>query len=61
MKNEIRYEVQFCNYGLDDWHVLSKNIESKKKAKDIVRDCKAFGVEFKYRILKLTIKKEIVK
>jgi hypothetical protein len=39
--------------------------KQKKEAKDMVRDCKKFdredGVTFEYRIVKLTIKKEVMK
>jgi hypothetical protein len=65
LKDEIKYEVQFYDDCIDDWCILDSGIELKKEAKSIVHDCKMFdkedGLKIKYRILKLTIKKEIVK
>jgi hypothetical protein len=65
MKDEIRYEVQSYGDHIDEWYPLDSNIELKEEAKSFVRDCMNFdkeqGLKLKYRIVKLTIKKEIVK
>lgn len=65
MKDEIEYEVQSYDDCFDDWYKLDSCIKSKKEAKSFVRDCKCFdkreGLKIKYRIVKLTIKKEVVK
>lgn len=65
MKDEIEYEVQSYDDRIDDWYPLDSGIELKKEAKCFVRDCKNFdkekGLKIKYRIVKLTVKKEIVK
>ena len=61
MKDEVEYEVQSFDRNIGVWYTVSIGIESKKKAKDEVRYCKKFNREsVKYRILKLTIKKEVV-
>lgn len=64
MKYEIKYEVQSYDDRIDEWYTLDSNIELKKEARLFVRDCKDFdkkqGLKIKYRIVKLTIKKEIV-
>ena len=64
MKDEIKYEVQFFDDNIDEWNT-GDVFWSKKEAKDAVRDYKKFdkkvGMKFKYRIVKLIIKKEIVK
>lgn len=64
MKDEIKYDIQFFYDGIDDWDSLNV-VETKKEAKDTVRDCKRLdkkdGVKLKYRIIKLTIKKEVIK
>ena len=64
LKDEIKYEVQFFDYYISMWITLDVS-ESKKEAKSIVSDCKKFdkedGPKFKYHIIKLTIKKEVVK
>lgn len=65
MKDEIKYEVQFRDDTLiDEWQ--SADVYYRKKdAKDAVRDFRKFDKEVditvKYRIVKLTIKKEVVK
>jgi hypothetical protein len=65
LKGEIKYEVQSYDDRIDEWYPLDSNIELKKEAKCFVRDCMNFdkeqGLKLKYRIVKLTIKKEIVK
>jgi hypothetical protein len=65
LKREIKYEVQSYDDRIDEWYPLDSNIELKKEAKCFVRDCMNFdkeqGLKLKYRIVKLTIKKEIVK
>ena len=65
MKGEIRYEVQAYDDFMDDWYTLDEGIKTKKEARLFVLDCKDFdkenGLKLKYRIVKLTIKKEIVK
>lgn len=64
LKDEIKYDVQFFDDCIPAW-VKMDEFESKKEAKSIVRDCKKFdkedGLKLKYRIVKLTIKKEIIK
>lgn len=65
MKDEIKYEVQFFDdTHIDEWQ--SADVYYRKKdAKDAVRDFRKFDKEVditvKYRIVKLTIKKEVVK
>ena len=48
-----------------DWYTLDEGIKSKKEARCFVRDCKEFdkenGLKIKYRIVKQTIKQEVVK
>lgn len=65
MKNEIEYEVQSYSDRIDDWFTLDGGIRSKKEAKSFVSDCKRYdkkeGLKIKYRIIKLTIKEEVVK
>jgi hypothetical protein len=65
MKDEIRYEVQSYDDNFGEWYTLDEGIKSKKEARLFVRDCMNFdkeqGLKLKYRIVKLTIKKEIVK
>lgn len=65
MKDEIEYEVQSYDDHIDDWYTLDSGIKLKKEAESFVRDCKKYdkesGLKFKYRIVKLTIKKEVVK
>jgi hypothetical protein len=65
MKDEIKYEVQSYDDSFGDWYTLDEGIESKKEAKCFVRDCKKYdkesGLKIKYRIVKHTIKKEVVK
>jgi hypothetical protein len=65
IKDEIMYEVQYYNDRIDDWDTADEAITSKKEAKSIVRffkHCdKEEGIKFKYRIVKLTIKSEVVK
>jgi hypothetical protein len=64
MKDEIKYEVQFFDGNIDEWN--SADVYWRKKdAKDAVREFRKFDKEvdipMKYRIVKLTIKKEVVK
>ena len=65
MKGWIEYEVQSYDDLIDVWYTLDSRIKSKKEAKAFVRDCKSNdkveGLKIKYRIIKLTINKEIVK
>ena len=65
MKDEIEYEVQSYDDRYDDWLTVDSGIKSKDEAKLFVSDCKKSdkqeGLKIKYRIIKLTIKKEIVK
>lgn len=65
MKDEVEYEVQSYDDRMDDWYTLDSGIKSKKEARCFVLDCKdsdrEAGWKIKYRIVKLTIKKEIVK
>lgn len=64
MKDEIEYEIQSFD-DIDEWYTIDEGIKTKKEAKLFVRDCKDWdkrkGLKIKYRIVKLTIKKEIVK
>jgi hypothetical protein len=64
LKDEIKYEVQFFDDYIPAWINIDVS-ESKNEAKSIVSDYKkidkADGRKFKYRIIKLTIKKEVVK
>lgn len=64
MKDEIMYEVQFFDDCISNW-IKMDEFESKKEAKCVIRDSKMFdkeeGLKLKYRIVKLTIKKEVVK
>jgi hypothetical protein len=64
LKDEIKYDVQFFDDYIPAWINIDVS-ESKKEAKCFVRDYKKFdkedGLKFKYRIIKLTIKKEVVK
>jgi hypothetical protein len=64
LKDEIKYEVQFFDDYIPAW-IKMDEVESKNEAKSIVSDYKKIdkedGRKFNYRILKLTIKKEIVK
>lgn len=63
MKNEIKYEVQFLDDCIDEWNTLDV-FESKKEAKCARRDYRRFdkmeSITVKYRIIKLTIIKEVV-
>lgn len=65
MKDEIKYEVQSYDDNIGDWYTLDEGIKSRREARCFVRDCKDFdkeqGLKLKYRIAKLTIKKEVVK
>jgi hypothetical protein len=65
MKDETKYEVQSYDDHIGDWDTADSGIKSKKEARLFVRDCKDFdkehGLKLKYRIVKLTIKKEIIK
>ena len=58
------YKVQFFDNELDNWFTLDV-YHLKKEAKDAVRDFKVAdkkeGLKLKYRIVKLTIKQEVVK
>lgn len=64
MKDKIKYEIQ-CFDDIDEWYTVGVGIKTKKEAKLFVRDTKDWdktrGLKIKYRIVKLTIKKEIVK
>ena len=65
MKDEIKYAVQSYDDRIDDWYTLDSGIKSKNEAKLFVSDCKKFdkenGLKIKYRIVKQTIKQEVVK
>jgi hypothetical protein len=65
MKDEIKYEVQSYDDRIGDWYTLDEGIRLKKEARYFVLDCKDFdkeqGLKIKYRIVKLTIKKEVIK
>lgn len=65
MKDVIKYKVQLFDNSIDDWYTLDSGIKSKKEAKSIVHDCEMFdkedGLKSKYRIVKQTIKTEVVK
>lgn len=65
LKDKVLYKVQFYDDCIDDWYTLDLNITSKKKVKCIMSDIKKFdkeeGLKLEYRIVKLTIKQEVVK
>ena len=65
IKDEILYDIQSYDNRMDDWYTLDGGIESKKEAKNTVHDYKKFdkkeGLKLRYRIIKCTIKKELVK
>lgn len=64
MKDKIKYEIQ-CFDDIYEWYTVGVGIKTKKEAKLFVRDTKDWdkvrGLKIKYRIVKITIKKEIVK
>jgi hypothetical protein len=64
MKNKIKYEVQYSDDRTDEWRPIGVYYR-KKDAKDAVRDFMfadlLHGMTLNYRIVKLTIKKEVVK
>jgi hypothetical protein len=64
MKDEIKYEVQSASDHPIKWWTMCV-FHRKKDAKDAMRDLiladLQHGLTLKYRILKLTIKKEVVK
>lgn len=65
MKEEIKYEVQYFNDRFNKWEPFVCKYCRKKDAKDALRDFiltdLQHGQTYRYRILKLTIKKEVVK
>jgi hypothetical protein len=64
LKDDVRYELQFYMPITKRWDVesLQSTLKEVKRIKKICKQRdKRKGFEFEYRIVKLTIKKEVVK
>lgn len=65
---EVKYEIHCCAKENEQWGVLSvvgdTEYDSLRKAKRVIAKLKEtdrrYELEFRYRIAKLTIKKEVV-
>jgi hypothetical protein len=63
MKDKIMYEVQYSDetFDWDTVDVFYRIKEAKGAILDFMKEDEELGLTYKYRIVKLTIKKEIVK